>query len=59
MLFLARGECTPHRTDDAFLLRFLRGRKFNVEAAYRLVSYFNIPKFGHTLKIISKVHEDE
>lgn len=41
-MIYARGECTPHRTDDAFLLRFLRGRKFNVEAAYRLfVNYYN------------------
>ncbi|XP_066142207.1 clavesin-2-like isoform X3 [Euwallacea fornicatus] len=40
-LIYARGECTPHRTDDAFLLRFLRGRKFSVEAAYKLfVNYY-------------------
>ncbi|KAL1500879.1 hypothetical protein ABEB36_006303 [Hypothenemus hampei] len=49
-MIYGRGDCTPHRTDDAFLLRFLRGRKFNMEAAYRLfVNYYNFkednPKF--------------
>jgi len=32
-----KGHCTPHRSDDAFLLRFLRGRFFNVENAYKLM----------------------
>ncbi|XP_043288210.1 clavesin-2-like isoform X2 [Venturia canescens] len=32
-----RGECTPHRVDDAFLIRFLRARNFNVNRAHRLV----------------------
>lgn len=36
--FLERGECVPFRTDDAFLLRFLRARNFVVERAHRLVS---------------------
>ena len=37
-LLTERGDCIPHRTDDAFLLRFLRARHFAVERAYRLVS---------------------
>lgn len=37
-----RGECTPHRMDDAFLLRFLRARMFVPERAHRLlVNYCN------------------
>ncbi|XP_053594282.1 alpha-tocopherol transfer protein [Microplitis demolitor] len=37
-----RGECTPHRMDDAFLIRFLRARSFNVNRAHRLVvRYYN------------------
>jgi hypothetical protein len=41
-LFTARGECTPPRTDDSFLLRFLRSRKFHLEAAYKLVSILTV-----------------
>ncbi|XP_063976330.1 alpha-tocopherol transfer protein [Diachasmimorpha longicaudata] len=37
-----RGECSPHRMDDAFLIRFLRARNFNVNRAHRLiVRYYN------------------
>lgn len=36
MLF-ERGECVPDRTDDEFLLRFLRARHFKVRMAHRLV----------------------
>ncbi|XP_051153477.1 alpha-tocopherol transfer protein-like isoform X2 [Leptopilina boulardi] len=37
-----RGECSPHRMDDSFLIRFLRARNFNVYRAHRLVvNYFN------------------
>lgn len=32
-----RGECTPHRTDDKYLLRFLRCRNFSLEGAHKLV----------------------
>lgn len=35
---LERGECVPHRTDDAFLLRFLRARNYTVKMAHRLVN---------------------
>ncbi|KAG7207505.1 hypothetical protein KM043_009137 [Ampulex compressa] len=41
-LIYERGECLPHRMDDAFLLRFLRAREFNVYRAHRLmVNYYN------------------
>nr|ATY51921.1 CTD35 [Heliconius melpomene] len=37
-----RGECHPPRTDDAFLLRFLRARRFIPARAHRLmVRYCN------------------
>ncbi|XP_015592324.1 alpha-tocopherol transfer protein [Cephus cinctus] len=37
-----RGECLPNRMDDAFLIRFLRARNFNVHRAHRLiVNYLN------------------
>ncbi|XP_077300130.1 alpha-tocopherol transfer protein-like isoform X2 [Arctopsyche grandis] len=36
-----KGECTPHRMDDSFLLRFLRARFFNIERSHRLlVNYY-------------------
>ncbi|KAJ8973507.1 hypothetical protein NQ317_006497 [Molorchus minor] len=61
-----RGECTPHRTDDAFLLRFLRGRLFVVERAHRLfVNYYqfkeNNPEFydGVNLKNLLRIGEDD
>ncbi|KAK7579682.1 hypothetical protein V9T40_000311 [Parthenolecanium corni] len=31
-----RADITPHRMDDAFLLRFLRARNYRIEAAFRL-----------------------
>ncbi|KAJ8960656.1 hypothetical protein NQ314_006048 [Rhamnusium bicolor] len=41
-LIFASGECTPHRTDDDFLLRFLRARHFILKKAHRLmVNYYN------------------
>lgn len=38
-LFSEKGECIPHRTDDAFLLRFLRAKRFVVRHAHRMVCY--------------------
>ncbi|KAL0849477.1 hypothetical protein ABMA28_013756 [Loxostege sticticalis] len=36
-----RGECTPHRMDDEFLIRFLRARNFIPQRAHRLmVNYY-------------------
>ncbi|XP_061707563.1 alpha-tocopherol transfer protein-like [Cydia pomonella] len=36
-----RGECTPHRIDDEFLIKFLRARKFIPQRAHRLmVNYY-------------------
>ncbi|XP_047042152.1 alpha-tocopherol transfer protein-like isoform X1 [Helicoverpa zea] len=36
-----RGECTPHRMDDDFLIKFLRARKFIPKRAHRLlVNYY-------------------
>ncbi|KAJ9583502.1 hypothetical protein L9F63_022154 [Diploptera punctata] len=37
-----RGEVVPHRTDDLFLLRFLRARRFDVEKAHRLVRILSL-----------------
>ncbi|KAF2879460.1 hypothetical protein ILUMI_26707 [Ignelater luminosus] len=40
-LIYEKGECLPHRTDDAFLLRFLRMRYFTVKRAHKmLVNYY-------------------
>lgn len=36
-LFAERGVCLPPRTDDDFLIRFLRARFFKLEHAYNLV----------------------
>ncbi|KRT82609.1 CRAL-TRIO domain containing protein, partial [Oryctes borbonicus] len=57
-----RGECEPHRTDDAFLLRFLRARYFIVEKAYKLVvnyysykeqnpEFFDNVHLGHLVRL--------
>ncbi|XP_034231180.1 alpha-tocopherol transfer protein [Thrips palmi] len=35
-----RGEVTPYRMDDSFLLRFLRARSFNVERSHRLLKRY-------------------
>ncbi|KAJ8960654.1 hypothetical protein NQ314_006046 [Rhamnusium bicolor] len=60
-----RGECTPHRTDDAFLQRFLRARYFTIEKAHRLiVNYYtfkeNNPEFyeGVNLRHLIKMADD-
>lgn len=37
-----RGEVTPVRMDDAYLLRFLRSRSFKVEAAYKLLVNYGL-----------------
>ncbi|XP_039278551.1 alpha-tocopherol transfer protein-like isoform X1 [Nilaparvata lugens] len=37
-----RGDVTPIRMDDAYLLRFLRSRSFKVESAYRLLVNYGI-----------------
>ncbi|CAG9784215.1 unnamed protein product [Diatraea saccharalis] len=40
-LIYERGECTPHRMDDEFLIRFLRARNFIPQRAHRLmVNYY-------------------
>jgi len=36
-MIFSEGECEPHRTDDAFLLRFLRARYFKLKPAYNLL----------------------
>ncbi|KAG7300479.1 hypothetical protein JYU34_016110 [Plutella xylostella] len=36
-MIFERGECSPPRTDDSFLLRFLRARHFAVPRAHRLL----------------------
>ncbi|CAG9864382.1 unnamed protein product [Phyllotreta striolata] len=64
-LIYERGECVPHRMDDAFLLRFLRARFFVVERAHRLlVNYYefkeNNPEFytGVNLKNLLRMGDD-
>ncbi|XP_043466265.1 alpha-tocopherol transfer protein-like isoform X2 [Leptopilina heterotoma] len=45
-----RGECSPQRMDDAFLIRFLRARNFNIHRAHRLVvNYYNFKEEHHTI----------
>ena len=36
-LIYERGECSPHRMDDDFLIKFLRARFWKVDNAYKLV----------------------
>lgn len=36
-MIFERGNCTPHRTDNEFLIKFLRGRFWKVEASYKLL----------------------
>ncbi|KAJ6649904.1 Clavesin-1 [Pseudolycoriella hygida] len=55
-----RGDFQPHRTDDEFLIKFLRARFFKVENAYKLLQryqefresnqelYFNVDPFSLT-----------
>ncbi|PNF14739.1 hypothetical protein B7P43_G08927 [Cryptotermes secundus] len=48
-----RGEVVPHRTDDSFLIRFLRARRFDVEKAHRLMNnYYSFKENNQEL------HED-
>ncbi|XP_063239797.1 alpha-tocopherol transfer protein-like isoform X2 [Bacillus rossius redtenbacheri] len=52
-LVYERGEAQPHRTDDAFLVRFLRARRFDVEKAHQLmVDYYSFKEANPDL------HED-
>lgn len=48
-----RGEVVPHRTDDAFLIRFLRARRFDVEKAHRLMTNYYRFKENNP-----EIHED-
>lgn len=41
-MIFERGECEPVRTDDAFLVRFLRSRNFIVKMAHRLFVKYHI-----------------
>ncbi|XP_030761152.1 alpha-tocopherol transfer protein-like [Sitophilus oryzae] len=36
-MIFEKGECDPDRTDDAYLLRFLRARHFIIRMAHRLI----------------------
>uniref|UniRef100_A0AAR5PGE2 CRAL-TRIO domain-containing protein n=1 Tax=Dendroctonus ponderosae TaxID=77166 RepID=A0AAR5PGE2_DENPD len=48
-MIFERGECEPHRMDDAFLLRFLRARHFIVRMAHRLmVNYYTFRETNPT-----------
>ncbi|XP_075151325.1 alpha-tocopherol transfer protein [Haematobia irritans] len=46
---LEHDDCHPHRTDDEFLIRFLRARFWNIENSYKLLS--NYYKFREQNKI--------
>ncbi|KAK6631971.1 hypothetical protein RUM44_007001 [Polyplax serrata] len=46
-----RGDVTPHRYDDAYLLKFLRARHFNLESTYRLlVNYYTFKEDNPNLQ---------
>ncbi|XP_069698217.1 alpha-tocopherol transfer protein-like [Periplaneta americana] len=54
-LIYERGDVVPHRTDDSFLIRFLRARRFDPEKAHRLmVNYYkfkeNNPEIHNDVK---------
>ncbi|OWR54085.1 alpha-tocopherol transfer protein isoform 1 [Danaus plexippus plexippus] len=51
-MIFERAECKPHRTDDAFLLRFLRARDFIVPRAHKLlVRYYTFrAEYPHLYK---------
>jgi len=36
-LIYSKGECTPHRYDDEFLVKFLRARFWKIDASYALM----------------------
>lgn len=38
LCYLEKGDVTPHRMDEKFLLRFLRARHFKLNPTYKLVS---------------------
>ncbi|XP_055850090.1 clavesin-1 [Episyrphus balteatus] len=39
-LIFEKGDFTAHRTDDEYLIKFLRARYWNVELAYKLLSNY-------------------
>lgn len=56
-----RGEVVPQRMDEAFLIRFLRARRFHVEKAHRLlVSYYgfkeNNPEIHDSIQPLNMRH---
>lgn len=56
-----RGEIVPHRMDEAFLIRFLRARRFHVRKAHRLlVNYYsfkeNNPEIHKSLNPLNMRH---
>ena len=52
-LFLERGNCTPHRLDDEYLIKFLRARFWKVENAYKLVRIILSHKFFKHKSLLS------
>ncbi|XP_045470182.1 alpha-tocopherol transfer protein-like isoform X3 [Harmonia axyridis] len=65
-MIFERGDCTPHRTDDEYLLRFLRCRNFSLEGAHKLLcNYYefkdNNPDFfeGISLENLEILGHDE
>ncbi|KAL1500923.1 hypothetical protein ABEB36_006342 [Hypothenemus hampei] len=43
-MIFERGECDPENTEDAFLLKFLRARRFIVRMAHRLLVNYHVFK---------------
>lgn len=45
LMITERGDFQPHRTDNEFLIKFLRARFFKVENAYKLVCMLYVVAF--------------
>ncbi|CAG9791063.1 unnamed protein product [Diatraea saccharalis] len=48
------AKCKPRRTDDVYLLKFLRCRKFNTRRAHKLVIFFS---YFHVMACLYRVFQ--
>lgn len=57
-LIFEKGEFTPHRTDDEYLIKFLRARYWSVEVTYKLLkNYYSFRDSSKTFyENVSCVH---